>query len=217
MYCQHCFTESPDDRPWCIQCGKPFIEERTPPPAQKVKAGHEGVLALVAGAAVGLYSGIFLLVLLAATLGVRWLGKKLLNPVAQAYLWAIALQAGQMLMLVAFVLVVPLMTSLPIRLDYFFLLNVAIPIAGLIWLVARPGLKPVVFLSAFQVFALVENGVNFSAMVVGSLNHKALAAHMLWRILALFLMWQSYIGARNGESSNTAVQGTLRDNAAPRP
>lgn len=217
MYCQHCFTVSPDNSQRCIQCGKPFVEERALPPARKVKAGPEGVLALVAGASVGLYSGIFLLVLLAATLGIRWLGKKLLNPVAQAYLWAIALQAGQMLMLVAFVLAVPLMTSLPIRLDYFFLLNVAIPIAGLIWLVVRPGLKPVVFLSAFQVCALVENGVNFSAMVVGSINHKALAAHMLWRVLALFLMWQSYISARNSESPNPAVQGTLRDKAAPRP
>jgi hypothetical protein len=174
-------------------------------------------LSLLAGAAIGWYSGIFFLVLLAATLGVWGLGKKVLGPVSQQYLSAVALQAGQMLMLVFFALVLPFVTSVPLHLDFFFLLNVVIPTAGLVWLVVKPGVKPVVFLSAFQLFALAENGINFSDMVVGTLNHKALSAHMLWRALALFAMWEGYIGSGNGESSNPTVQGTLRDKAAQRP
>lgn len=199
MYCQHCFAESPNTSPRCIQCGEAFFSEKnvSPPSSKAEPKNGFGILGWIAGLAVGSYSGIFLLILLACTATIWWLGKKLLRPNAQVYRSGIALQAGQILMLVIFVLALPLLTTTPIRLDIFFLFDVVVPIAGLVWLALKPGLNAIVFLTVFQACALLVNGLNISEMAVGSLNHKALATHILWRCLALFMMWRSYLTARN--------------------
>lgn len=199
MYCQRCFAESPNTSSRCIQCGEAFFSEKNVlSSTAKAKPKNEfGILGWIAGLAVGAYSGIFLLILLACTTAIWWLEKNLLRSSAQAYRTAIALQAGQTFMLMIFVLVMPLLTTASIHLDIFFLFDVAVPVAGLTWLVSRPGLKPIVFLTVFQACALVVNGLNLSEMAVGSLNHKALATHILWRCLALFMMWRSYLTAKS--------------------
>jgi hypothetical protein len=196
MYCQNCLTDNPNTSPRCLQCGKAFFGEKdmsSVKPKARSKGGI-GVLGWIAGLAVGWYSGVFLLMLLACTIAFWWLGKKLLTRDAQVYVSAIALQAGQTLLLVILALLLPF---LPIRFDSFFLFDVVVPVAGLTWLVLKPGLNPNIFLTVFQVCAIVVNGLNFSEMTVGTLNHKALATHILWRCLALLTMWQGYIATKN--------------------
>jgi hypothetical protein len=197
MHCQHCFTESSDRSPHCMQCGRPFFEAKAPATAQSIeKKPNSGLFGLAAGLAVGLYSGIYLLLLLLPTLLIRWVAGKFLKPAAQPYLLSIATQAGQTLLLFTFVLILPLSASTLVQFDLFVLVDVVLPAVGLIWLIAKPGKWPIAALTIFQIFALLQNAFNFSEMVVGTQNHKALVVHMIWRICAIFFMWQSYLRLR---------------------
>ncbi len=200
MYCEHCFTETPNHHPRCIQCGKPFFKhEEISQQTVKVKTkGNFDILGWIAGLAVGWYSGIYLLVLMACTFTILWLLKKILKPDATIYLSTIAFQAGSIFMATGFLLFIVFRTEIPIRPDLFYLIfDFVVPIAGLIWLALNPGLKPVVFLTVYQSYVLIVNVYNFSSMEVGSSNHKALATYILWRLIALFIMWRSYISTKN--------------------
>ena len=199
MYCEHCFTESPNHHPRCIQCGKPFLKhEEISQQAVKAKPkGNFDILGWIAGLVVGWYSGIFILVLMACTFTISWLLKKMLKPDATIYLSAIAFQAGTVFMMTGSFLFIVFRTDISIHPDIFLIFDLVVPISGLIWLALNPGLKPVVFLTVYQASALIVNIYNFSSMEVGSSSHKALATYILWRLIALFIMWRSYISTKN--------------------
>lgn len=74
MYCEHCFTESPNTSLRCIQCGKVFFEEKEKVILNSKKSnGGLGIFFGVAGLAVGFYTGIFFLLMLIAYGIVSWL------------------------------------------------------------------------------------------------------------------------------------------------
>ncbi|HKA63330.1 MAG TPA: hypothetical protein VKH83_12950, partial [Methylomirabilota bacterium] len=67
---------------------------------------------------------------------------------------------------------------------------------GVAWLVARPGLAPILVLTLYQAWALATNGTVFIGAEPGSLAHRALLIHLVWRLLALALMWRAYAALR---------------------
>jgi hypothetical protein len=59
---------------------------------------------------------------------------------------------------------------------------------GLIWLFRRPGLAPLVLLTAWQSFALLSNLRQFVDAEIGALEHKALLVELILRVAAIWLM-----------------------------
>ncbi len=139
-----------------------------------------GVGGAIVGVAVGTYSGINLLLPLAAALLCGWLAYKWVKPEAKSMVPAFAVQAGHGLWMLLGVIVVGVFNPT--------LLDVVILAAGLTWLLARPGLGPVVLLGAYQCISFVINLQAFLAADVGSDIHRALLVHLIFRALGVALM-----------------------------
>lgn len=154
----------------------------------------------IVGVAIGAYAGINLLLPLAFAAAAWWVGKKLLPPARQLYLPALAVQTGHLLWLSLGMFYIG-----AVGLD---LLDIVILVIGLAWLLLKPGLAPVLLLTAFQVLGLAINGVSFAEAAIGTNPHKALLVHIVWRLMALFFMWHAYVQSRKAVRVETATPGT---------
>ena len=144
-----------------------------------------GGVASVLGMAVGVYSGINLIIPLAASGAAYWAGSRFARPVNQAYLSAIAVLAGHTLWLSFGIALTGQWNTL--------IADVALITIGIAWLWFRPGLWPVAIITLLQALALVVNGANFIEAPIASSGHRALLIHIIWRVLAIFFMWYAYI------------------------
>ena len=103
----------------------------------------------IAGACVGVYSGIFLLIPLALSAAVGWIGWKYFGPSRRAIVPSFSVQAGHLLWLgLGMVLTGTAGANL---------IDVAWLGGGLAWLVARPGRAPLYFLAIYQALSLAVN------------------------------------------------------------
>lgn len=196
MYCTHCFSESPNTSPRCIQCGKAFFDtnESAKPETKAEKANLVPRFAWLASLFVGWYLGIYLVLLIVSSFAIWWLGKKFLTPPAADYLKAIAIQGGQLLMVGSLFVALSIFAPGSFQLSAFETLLMAVSgiaiSVGLIWLIQKPGLKPIMFLTVLQVCLLVWNTLGLFYMPVESPLFKSTSSHVLWRILALIAMWK---------------------------
>jgi len=158
------------------------------------------IVGSVIGIALGTYSGIHLLIPLAFTGIVWWGGKKILGLDRLAFLPAIAVQTGHVLWMCTGFLILR-----TVSLD---LLDPVVLLVGIAWLVWKPGIGAVIFLTVFQVLALTVNVYVFSETAVATTQHNALIIHMAWRVLALFLMWQAYIKLKKALADAPAPAGS---------
>lgn len=142
------------------------------------------IAATVVGVAVGVYSGMHLLVPLALTSLVWWAGRKLFPERSPDYVAAAAVQAGHLLWITVGLIVIGALTV--------DLLDIAILLIGVAWLLLRPGLAPVIVLTIYQALALLINLFAFLAFPIGHNLHRALLVHIIWRGLALILMWRAH-------------------------
>ncbi len=151
-----------------------------------------------AGVAIGLgaYSGLHLFLPLVATVLAWWFGTRILPESLRPVLPAAAVQAGHLLWL-TFGQVVGRGLDRGV-------IDLVILAIGVAWLVARPGLAPILVLTLYQAWALATNGAAFIRAEPGTLAHRALLIHLIWRVLALALMWRAYVVSR-------------RESAAPGP
>jgi hypothetical protein len=140
-----------------------------------------GVIATVLGALLGKYAGLHMLLPIVGTLLGGLMAKKLARPAAQPMVPAFAVQAGHLLWLAVGLAIVG-----GLRAD---LLDVLLLAGGLTWLLIAPGLGPVLLLAIYQSIALIINGWLFALAEVGSTQHRALAVHILLRILALVFLF----------------------------
>ncbi len=163
-------------------------------PSTAMKA--KGLVASVVGGAVGIYSGINLVIPLAFSGAVWYLGSKLLRPRDIAYLPAISIQAGHMLWLALGMVILGSMGA--------NVIDLVVLGAGVAWLWIRPSLWPVVFLSIFQAIALAVNVAAIASEPVASTMHKALVVHIALRVAALFYMWRALVRARSQKLRGTA-------------
>jgi hypothetical protein len=148
------------------------------------------VIGGLAGAAVGSYAGINLLIPLCATGAAWWIGTKLLSEDRKAILPALSVQSGHALwLLLALALPGTWRSVLP---------DLVLYLAGIVWLIRRPSLGPLYFLGAYQLFSLAINVKTIVAFPVSSPSHKALVVHIIWRVLALVLMTRLFFVLRRG-------------------
>lgn len=138
--------------------------------------------------ALGVYSGVHLFLPLGATVLAWWVGTRILPESRREVLPAAAVQAGHLLWL-AFGQVVGRGLDRGV-------IDLVILAIGVAWLVARPGLAPILLLTLYQVWALATNGAAFIRAEPGTLAQRALLIHIIWRLLALALMWRAFAVSR---------------------
>jgi hypothetical protein len=143
------------------------------------------------GIAVGIYAGTHLLIPLVPTALLWWGAHRLLADRPADFVGAAAVQLGHMLWIGVGLIVIGRLTV--------DLADIAILLVGSLWLLIRPGLAPVVTLTVYHGAALLLNLAAFLAMPVGYNLHRALLVHLIWRVLALVLMWRGYRRARAAE------------------
>ena len=143
-----------------------------------------GIVALVVGIAAGAYSRIHLLIPLVLTGLVWWAAGRLRPERSREFVGAVAVQAGHLLWIGIGLVVIGALTV--------DLVDIVILLAGVAWLLVKPGLVPVVLLTIYQVAALLINLVAFLNFPIGENLHRALLIHLIWRVLALILMWRAY-------------------------
>jgi hypothetical protein len=146
------------------------------------------LVATAVGIAAGIYAGTHLLIPLVPTALLWWAGRRLLPDRPADFVGAAAVQLGHMLWIGVGLIVIGRLTV--------DLADIAILLVGSLWLLVRPGLAPVVTLTVYQGAALLLNLAAFLAMPVGHNLHRALLIHLIWRVLALILMWRGYRRAR---------------------
>ena len=137
-----------------------------------------------------MYSGLHLFLPLAATALAWWVGARALRGARRLVLPAAAVQVGHLLWLTFGQVAAGVLSA--------GVIDLVILAIGVGWLVARPGLAPTVLLTLYQAWALVTNASALVAVPAGTLAHRALLVHVVWRLLALVLMWRAY--ARSGRA-----------------
>jgi hypothetical protein len=145
---------------------------------------RSAIVATVIAIAVGVYSGTHLLIPLALTGLAWWAGRKLFPERSRGYVAAAAVQAGHLLWIAVGLVVIGALTV--------DLVDIAILLVGVAWLLQRPGLAPVIVLTIYQVLALLINLFAFLSFPIGHNLHRALLVHIIWRGLALILMWRAH-------------------------
>jgi hypothetical protein len=159
------------------------------------------VIGGLAGAAVGSYAGINLLIPLCATGAAWWIGTKLLSEDRKAILPALSVQSGHALWLILAIALLPGMwrSVLP---------DLVLYLAGIVWLIRRPSPGPLYLLGAYQLFSLAVNVNTIVTFPIGSPSHKALVVHIIWRVLALALMTRLFFVLRRGKPETPMPTGT---------
>lgn len=79
-------------------------------------------------------------------------------------------------------------------------LDILLLVAGLVWLWARPGLGPVILLGLYQLAAGAFNIVMLLGAEVASVQHKALVAHLAFRVAAVVFLIAGYIEVRKRQA-----------------
>lgn len=75
-------------------------------------------------------------------------------------------------------------------------LDIIILSVGLLWLWLRPGLASAIFLGVIQLGSLAYNGYLLSTTPAGTLPHKALTVHCVWRLVAILCLVTGYLKLR---------------------
>jgi hypothetical protein len=160
-------------------------------PTTNLKVGS--VVGTLAGWAVGMYTGAFLLIPLVCTAVVFFVAWKFLPQDRRIVVPSLSVQVGHLLWLVIGILITRTMGA--------NIIDVVWLLAGLIWLVKRPGRGPIWLLGIYQIISLAINVYIFAHAAVGTTAHKALLVHIIWRLLALGLMGVLYVRLRRQKAS----------------
>jgi hypothetical protein len=152
-----------------------------------------GAAGAAVGYAVSQYTGLMALVPLGAALLFGFLAAKVVGPATKPMVPAFAVQAGQLLwFIVGAVTTGQYQAVLP---------DLIILAIGVVWLLARPGLGAVLLLGIYQGISFAINAAMFASASVGSVEHKALLVHLIFRAAAVVLM---VAGLRKSRTDKTA-------------
>ena len=171
-------------------------------PAASEKGPKEkalGILGVIAGLAIGTYAGFNILIPVVALGIVSWGATKLFQDDKKAIIPAVSVNTAHFLWLV-----VGLVLSRGAALEAlgFDLVVYAI---GLTWLLVKPSRGPLYLLGIYQLVSLGVNGYAFAEATFRSAEHKALLVHVLWRAMALFVMFKLFFILKKKAKTDTAV------------
>ena len=86
-------------------------------------------------------------------------------------------------------------------------IDIVVLSAGVIWLWAKPGLAPVLFLGIVQLISLAVNVFSLTSAAFGDFAHRALTAHCLIRLLAIILLVTGFIRFRKDRPGPVSATG----------
>ena len=144
------------------------------------------VVGALAGGMIGVYCGLAILIPLAGGAIVLSQNKRFAAARWAPFLTAVAVIFGHLVWMLVGALILPAQFMV-------IAIDMVIMAVGLLWLVLRPGLGPVILLGIFEVVCLVVNANTILAMEFGSAGHKALVAHIVLRLAALAALVTGYV------------------------
>lgn len=168
-------------------------------PAQRRSPGQSMLVILggLLGAALGRYVGLNILIPLVVAFLVGWVMGFVVTPIERPIVPAVAVQVGHLAWM--------LFGALLVRAFDAVLIDAVILGVGVVWLVIRPGLFPVLVLVLYQLFGLLVNGSLLLSLPIGGADHKALAVHAALRVVALVLMLSGLVGVRKARAAEEAA------------
>jgi hypothetical protein len=118
-----------------------------------------------------------------------WLNKKIKNSKLTSIIPALAIQSGQ-------VLCISITLILSVAMHEYFaiavLFDILILIIGLMWLIMRPGIKPIILLSIYQILSSLVSITNLIYQEINSPSFKASIIQLIIKIAAVFFMVIGY-------------------------
>lgn len=158
-----------------------------------------GVAAAVIGALIGRYSGVSLIIPLAAAALAWALASRIVTGNARHFLAAISVQVGHVVWFAIGILAAGAAGLAQVGFD------ILIMAAGLAWLIIRPGRWPVIFLSFWQALSLLFNVQAFAEATVASAAHRALVVHIALRVSSIYFMVTGLKALRQPTEVETAA------------
>lgn len=192
------------NRPGTSSCACNQSQQLAPlvvPPTTKEKAKSSewsvtNIAASIGGILLGRYVGVNFLIPSAALAFLWWLFNRTVPGPAHAFVPAAAIQGGHAVWIVVGLLAVG---------GTYDFLDVLLISGGLVWLIASPGIGPVIFLVAYQVAVLFYNLHLLADADVGSFVHRALVMHMALRVAAITYLVIGYRTLRHPRTQDVAV------------
>jgi len=147
---------------------------------ESVKDKIGTVIGWIVGGAFGYYTRINLLIPLGLAFLCGWIANKFIkSPLSKKMIPAFAVQMGQAFwILLAILIGYPTMVFEPILF-----------IAVSIWMLFYPSLFPVILLTIYHAVGLIDSILKIFSFSFGTPEHKALIVHIIFRIIAVFLMF----------------------------
>ena len=154
--------------------------------SKQKKAAHPlSTIAGLVGGVVGYYCGITVLIPIAVAVVFLLLARRFASDSVMPFNMALAVVFGHLVWM--FVGGLSAKTGFaPIILD------MAIMVAGLVWLTLRPGLGPVILLGVYEGISLTVNIFAIRHFEFGSAGHKALTAHVALRLYSIAALGSGY-------------------------
>lgn len=141
----------------------------------------------VIGAAVGWYAGLALFVPLVLAFVIGFIFWRISGESRRRLVAVFSVQASQLIWAVAALMMLGLS-----GLQFFMLVDIVLWSVGLVWLMAKPGKAPLIYLAVFQAFSIVVVVLNLVHVPLASPQSKGLAANVFLRVEALIFMFAIY-------------------------
>jgi hypothetical protein len=153
----------------------------------------------ILGGVIGFYCGLMLFVPFAGAAIGLLLARHFASETLKPFTAALAVIFGHLAWMLIGVLFIP--AGLPQVIP-----DMVIIVAGLLWLVLRPGLGPVILLGIYEGISLVVNVVGIFQFEYGTAGHKALTAHIALRLFALASLITGYRQFRKNQAEPTQME-----------
>jgi hypothetical protein len=173
---------------------------------QVAKPNSLGYLSWFGSAAVGVYSGIHLLIPVVAAAVVWQAGTKRFSEAKKVIIPAFALNAGHFLWgLVA----LALSRGAVLEALWFDLL---VYMVGLPWLFTKPSRGPLYLLGIYQLVSFCVNGYAFAEASIASAEHRALLVHVGWRAVSLYFIVKLFLDLKKPSKTEALVAPSNHQN-----
>lgn len=117
------------------------------------------------------------------------ISKKYLKFQNSGFEISFSMQASQLFWVVISLFLVSILSK-----EVIFSWDIIFIFGSLMWFVLKRSEISVIFLSLCQFFVFIINLTEFSSVEIGSVQHKALLVHLIFRVLAIISLW---IGMRD--------------------
>lgn len=166
------------------------FEDDAPNPVLRARGGGSGIrsmIGVVAGMGLGWYCGASIFVpLVGMAAAGAVLRKTVKRPEKTPYIPALTIQAGYLFWLA---LGTVAGASIPGSAD------IAVLLAGMVWLLVRPGRLPAAVLCLYQLAGMGINIHTFASIGFGDPAHRALIVHLIIRTAAVIYLAAGYLKA----------------------